>query len=73
MFGNIPILLGGDFAQILPVVRRGNWTQTIAACIQQSYIWNLLQVFNLKINMHIIPGAENEEFALWLSALLYNS
>ena len=24
LFGNIPILLGGDFAQILPVVRRGN-------------------------------------------------
>ena len=73
MFGNIPILLGRDFAQILPVVRRGNQAQTVAACIQQSYIWNLLQVFNLKINMRIIPGTENEEFASWLTALSYNS
>ena len=34
LFGNIPVVLGGDFAQILPVVRRGNRAQTVAACIQ---------------------------------------
>ena len=39
LFGNIPVVLVGDFTQILPIVRRGNHAQTVAACIQQSFIW----------------------------------
>ena len=35
-FGNIPIIFRGDFAQILPVVRRGNRAaiQVVNACLQ---------------------------------------
>ena len=44
LFGNIPVLLGGDFAQILPVVRRGNRAQTVTACLQQSHMWRYLTV-----------------------------
>ena len=33
-FGNIPIVLGGDCAQILPVGRRGNSGVMVEACWQ---------------------------------------
>ena len=39
IFGGIPIILGGDFAQILPIVCKGYRAQTIQACIQSSYLW----------------------------------
>ena len=32
-FGNIPILLGSNFVQILPVVKTGNRAQTVIVCI----------------------------------------
>lgn len=38
IFGNIPILLGGDFAQIAPVVRRGNRATTVHASLKSSEI-----------------------------------
>lgn len=33
LFDNIPIVLGGDFGQILPVISRGNQDATVAACL----------------------------------------
>ena len=33
LFGRIPTVLGGDFAQILPVVRRGSRQATVQACL----------------------------------------
>src|ERR1700712_1658194 len=36
LFGRIPTVLGGDFAQILPVVRRGSRQATVQARIQHS-------------------------------------
>ena len=33
LFGGIPMVLGGDFAQILPVVPRGNREAIVAANI----------------------------------------
>ena len=44
-FGGIPTVLGGDFAQILPVIRRGSRQATVFACIQHRSIWNRLQIF----------------------------
>ncbi len=38
LFGKIPIILGGDFAQILPIVRKANRARTIAANLQQSFL-----------------------------------
>jgi len=38
IFGGIPIVLGGDFAQILPVIRRGSRQATVLACIRHSSI-----------------------------------
>ena len=72
LFGNIPILLGSDFAQILPVVRRGNRSQTVAACIQKSFIWHHLTVLNLKQNMRVQQGQNTAQFTTWLSQLSYD-
>ena len=38
LFGRLPVILGGDFAQILPVVQRGNWAAVVDACLQRSFL-----------------------------------
>ena len=38
LFSSLPIMLGGDFAQILPVVQRRNQAAIINACLQQSFL-----------------------------------
>ena len=44
------------------MVRQGNRAQTVAACIQQLYIWQHLTVVNLKQNMQVQPGANTGIF-----------
>ncbi|KAH8144382.1 uncharacterized protein LAJ45_11628 [Morchella importuna] len=73
LFGNIPIVLGGDFAQILPVVRRGNRAQIVQACLQRSYLWQHFKILRLKINMRVREGVVNEEFADWLGGMMHNA
>jgi hypothetical protein len=33
LFGGVPVILGGDFAQILPVVLYGSQADTVQACL----------------------------------------
>jgi hypothetical protein len=49
----IPTLFGGDFAQILPVVRRGKIPQIVGACLQRSPIWAQLSVRCLMENIRV--------------------
>ena len=35
-FGGIVIVFGGDFRQILPVVRHGTWADVSSACLNRS-------------------------------------
>ena len=72
LFGGIPIILGGDFAQILPVVRHGSKQDTIQACIQRSSIWTSLHVLHLTENMRILEGIENHQFLQFLSSITHN-
>jgi len=44
LFGRIPTVLSGNFAQILPVVRRGSRQPKVQACLQHSPISHNLQV-----------------------------
>jgi hypothetical protein len=37
-FGGLPVILNGDFAQILPVIKRANRARTVAANLQQSFL-----------------------------------
>ncbi|CUS12257.1 unnamed protein product [Tuber aestivum] len=72
LFGNIPIVLGGDFAQILPVVRKGNQGTTIAACLKSSFIWPKLTILLLHQNMWVRNRNDDRDFATWLSHMSYS-
>ena len=71
LYGNIPIVFGGDFAQILPVVPRGNRAAIVRACIQQSFLWPNFKLLHLTQNMRVISGSANMEFAQFLSSMSY--
>ena len=71
IFGDIPILLGGDFAQILPVVRKGSRSQIVFACLQSSFLWPKFKRLSLKFNMRVRQGMLNEQFASFLLAMSY--
>jgi len=70
LFGKIPTVLGGDFAQILPVVRRGSQQATVQACLQHSSLWDSLQVLRLKTSMRIEANNSNQIFIDFLKSLV---
>jgi hypothetical protein len=73
LFGGIPTLFGGDFAQILPVVRRGKRPQIVEACLQRSPIWPQLSLRCLTENMRVAGlDRENRDFVSWLQDLSYD-
>ena len=63
LFEGIPMVLGGDFAQILPVVPRGNREGIVAANIQKTFLWPRFQKLFLRQNMRIRNEVANEAFA----------
>ena len=69
LFGGIPTLFGGDFAQILPVVPRGNRANIVNACLQKSFLWPSLRILSLRINMRVRNGDRNYRFVDWISGL----
>ena len=72
LFGGIPMVLGGDFAQILPVVPRGNREAVVAANIQKTFLWSRFQKLFLRSNMRIRNGVANEAFADWIGKMSYD-
>lgn len=72
IFGGIPTVFGGDFAQILPVVKNGNRSSIVAANLQKSFLWNQMRVLTLRQNMRVRPDERNQMFADWLRRLSYD-
>ena len=66
LFGGLPVIMGGDFAQILPVVCRGIRATIVGACIQRSYIWLWLFLLFLRQNMRLFHNENSREFGTWL-------
>ncbi|XP_065680665.1 uncharacterized protein LOC101240834 [Hydra vulgaris] len=66
-FGGKVILMGGDFRQILPVVKRGRPADVVESCIKCSEHWQYVQRFSLTENMRVQIG--EEEFSQWLLKL----
>jgi hypothetical protein len=58
-FGNKLILFGGDFRQILPIVKRGNRSSIVNASIKNTDFWKFVKQFHLTQNMRIISAAVN--------------
>ena len=70
-FGGIPTVLGGDFAQILPVVEGSNRAATVDASLQRSRVWPRFTVKRLTRNMRLQTGFNNQSFADWIRTMSY--
>ena len=66
-FAGKVVLLGGDFRQTLPVVKRGTPAEVVESCLKRSHLWPLAQVFHLNQNMRTTPG--EQEFSNFLLQL----
>ena len=53
IFGEIPILLGGDFQQTLPVIPRASRAQILDKCISNSKLWQGIKKLSLTKNMRV--------------------
>ena len=51
LFGGKTVVFGGDFRQVLPVVRKGSRGQIIDATLRSSYLWNVMRQLRLVTNM----------------------
>ncbi|XP_046468080.2 uncharacterized protein [Neodiprion pinetum] len=63
-FGGKTIILGGDFRQVLPIVKRGGKQQIIAETIKYSTLWSIFEKLSLKKNMRAKEDAA--KFSEWL-------
>ena len=63
------VVMGGDFRQILPVVRKGTRAQVVSACLNQSPLWRGVRLLQLKTNMRVLRAGINDpslqEFCSW--------
>ena len=69
LFGGKTILFGGDFRQVLPVVRKGTREDVVNASLCHSYIWKWTRVLRLTENMRIqnCSSDDNErDFENWV-------
>ncbi|CAF0947889.1 unnamed protein product [Brachionus calyciflorus] len=71
-FGNKIMLFGGDFRQILPVIKKGNSAQIVNATLNKSDFWNDVNVMKLKINMRVLSkkGLDKEKAKKFAEFLL---
>ncbi|PIA38864.1 hypothetical protein AQUCO_02700218v1 [Aquilegia coerulea] len=63
-FGGKVIVLGGDFRQVLPIVRHGTVAQTINACITRSSLWKAVHILRLSENMRARADPSFSEYLL---------
>lgn len=71
-FGGKVVVLGGDFRQILPVIRKGSRYEVIKAAVNSSPIWKACKVLKLTKNMRLSGQGTHQssldikEFADWI-------
>ncbi|KAK8792732.1 hypothetical protein WA158_002607 [Blastocystis sp. Blastoise] len=65
-FGGKTVVLGGDFRQCLPVIRKGTQAQIVSSSIKFCSLWNSIKnnVIHLSRNMRALEGAD--DFRQWL-------
>jgi hypothetical protein len=72
LFGGVPVILGGDFAQILPVVMHSSRADIMTACLQRSFIWPRLQRLHLRTNIRVQQHPRSRDFIRWIRQLPYS-
>jgi PIF1-like helicase len=65
-FGGITVMFGGDFQQTLPIIPKGTCKDILLATIQQSHLWQHINLLQLKHNMCIDNDASSHSFVQWL-------
>ncbi|XP_062212752.1 uncharacterized protein LOC133913583 [Phragmites australis] len=50
-FGGKTVVFGGDFRQVLPVVRKGSRSQIVDSTLRRSYLWERMRHLRLMRNM----------------------
>nr|GEW86139.1 ATP-dependent DNA helicase PIF1-like [Tanacetum cinerariifolium] len=71
-FGNMTMVFGGDFRQVIPVIRKGSRQDYVNASLKKSYLWDYCKVLKLTTNMRLTVGASPEDvceirdFAEWI-------
>ena len=63
-FGGKTVVFGGDFRQVLPVVRKGTRAQIINATLRRSYLWDNMRQLRLVRNMRAQSDPWFSEFLL---------
>ncbi|ONM17793.1 hypothetical protein ZEAMMB73_Zm00001d003825 [Zea mays] len=63
-FGGKTIVFGGDFRQVLPVVRKGSRAQVVASSLRMSYLWKSMSHLKLVSNMRAKNDPWFAEFLL---------
>ncbi|XP_071712507.1 uncharacterized protein [Rutidosis leptorrhynchoides] len=73
LFGGVPILLGGNFRQILPIIPKGKRQEVVQACINRSDLWQHCQLHTLsrimRVNEYTTDGhvdPRKQEFNRWV-------
>ena len=60
-FGGKVVLLGGDFRQVLPVIRHASQADIIQSNLQRSFLWPHVQPFHLTINLRVHTSLNNKD------------
>lgn len=63
-FGGKTVVFGGDFRQVLPVVRKGTRPQITDATLRKSYLWDCMRQLRLVTNMRAQNDRWFAEFLL---------
>ncbi|CAN6548323.1 unnamed protein product [Malus baccata var. baccata] len=63
-FGGKIMIFGGDFRQVLPVIRKGTKSELIQASVVKASFWSHVKILKLKQNMRSINDREFSEFLL---------
>jgi hypothetical protein len=75
-FGGKVVVLGGDFRQIVPVVRKGSRSAIVNACFTNSRLWRNVSFLSLHTNMRLanpcLPSKKRAalaEFSKWVLSI----
>ncbi|XP_022008025.1 uncharacterized protein LOC110907339 [Helianthus annuus] len=63
-FGGKIMVMGGDFRQVLPVVKRGTRAQIVDSSLRMSPLWHLTKKMRLTINMRALNDPWYSDFLL---------
>ncbi|XP_024969804.1 uncharacterized protein LOC112509181 [Cynara cardunculus var. scolymus] len=63
-FGGKIMIMGGDFRQVLPVMRHGTRAQIVDSSLRMSLIWSSIKKLQLTINMRALTNPWFSDFLL---------